>query len=168
MLHVFQGGPTMSLGVRENAATAIRAGITHILFAVRPEEEAKAIDEYLKRLEPVPSPYLVDGKLSPAAERGKKLFFDANVGCAKCHPEPVYCDKKSHNVHSAGKYDKPTDKFNTPRLTECWRTAPYMHDGHYLTIKDLLIHGKHGAKEAEPTKLSEKQIDDLVEFVNSL
>ena len=168
MLHVFQGGPTMSLGVRENAATAVRAGITHILFAVRPEEDAKAIDEYLKALEPAPSPWLVDGKLSPAAERGKKIFFDAKVGCAKCHPEPVYCDKKSHDVGSAGKFDKPTDKFNTPRLTECWRTAPYMHDGHYLTVKELLIQGKHGAKGGDLSKLSEKDIDDLVEFVNSL
>ena len=168
MLDVFRGGPTMSLGVRENAATAIRAGITHILFTVQPEETAEAIGEYLKALQPVPSPYLVDGKLSPAAERGKKIFFDATVGCAKCHPEPVYCDKKSHFVASTGKYDKPTDKFNTPRLTECWRTAPYMHDGHYLTIKELLIQGKHGAKGGDPSKLSEKDFDDLAEFVNSL
>jgi hypothetical protein len=168
MLHVFQGGPAMSLGVRENASAAVRAGITHILFTVRPEEEAKAIDEYLKALEPVPSPCLVNGKLNPAAERGKKLFFDAIVGCSKCHPEPVYCDKKSHMVDSAGKYDKPLDKFNTPRLTECWRTAPYMHDGHYLTIKELLVQGKHGAKGGDTSKLSEKDFEDLAEYVNSL
>ncbi|MGD0897535.1 MAG: hypothetical protein ABR915_06835, partial [Thermoguttaceae bacterium] len=77
-------------------------------------------------------------------------------------------DKKSHDVGSAGKYDKPTDKFNTPRLTECWRTAPYMHDGHYVTVKDLLIQGKHGGKKGELSSLSEKDIDDLAEFVNSL
>ena len=59
----------------------MRAGITHILFAVRPEEDAKAIDAYLKSLEPVPSPHLVDGQLNAAAERGKKLFFNATVGC---------------------------------------------------------------------------------------
>ena len=34
----------------------MRAGITHIQFAVRPEEDAVAIDEYLKTLQPVPSP----------------------------------------------------------------------------------------------------------------
>ena len=168
MLHVFRGGPTMSLGVRENAATAVRAGIANILFAVRPEEDAEAIDAYLKSLEPAPSPWLVEGKLSPAAERGKKIFFDAKVGCANCHPEPVYCDKKSHDVGSAGKFDKPTDKFNTPRLTECWRTAPYMHDGHYLTVKELLMRGKHGAKGHDLGKLTAKDFDDLAEFVNSL
>jgi YVTN family beta-propeller protein len=169
MLLIHEGGPMMSLpSVRENAEAAIKAGITHILFAVRPEDEPKAIGEYLKSLQPVPSPYLVDGKLSPAAERGKKLFFDAKVGCANCHPEPIYTDKKSHDVGSVGKYDKPADRFNTPRLIECWRTAPYMHDGQYVTIKELLTKGKHGHQGTEAGKLSEKDLEDLAEFVNSL
>ena len=168
MLLVHQGGPAMSLGVRESGEAAVRAGITHILFAVRPEEEAKAIDQYLQSLKPLPSPYLVDGKLSPAAERGQRIFFDATVGCATCHPKPLYSDKKSHDVGSVGKYDKPTDKFNTPRLIEVWRTAPYMHDGHYLSIKELIAQGKHGAKGGDISKLSAKDIDDLVEFVLSL
>ncbi len=94
LLHVFHGGPAMSLGVRENAGAAVRAGITHILFAVRPEEDALALDAYLKALQPVPSPYLVDGKLSPAAEHGKELFFGPALNCAECHPAPYYTDKK--------------------------------------------------------------------------
>ena len=51
-----------------------------------------AIDEYLKSLQPVPSPHLVDGQLSPAAVRGKELFFSERVGCANCHPAPLYTD----------------------------------------------------------------------------
>lgn len=168
MLQVHQAGPAMWLGVRDSAEAAVRAGITHILFAVRPEEDAKALDEYLKSLQPVPSPYLVNGKLTAAAERGKKHFFNPAIGCGDCHPEPTYTDKKSHDVDSVGKYDKPTDKFNTPRLTEAWRTAPYMHDGHYLTIKELLTQGKHGWKDGDMDKLSDKDIDDLAEFVLSL
>ena len=144
MLLVHQGGPAMSLGVRASAEDAVRAGIPPQLFAVRPEEDAAAVDAYLKSLQPVPSPYLVDGKLSPAAERGKKIFFGPKVGCARCHPEPIYCDKKLHDVGSLGKYDQPNDKFTTPRLIEVWRTAPYMHDGQYLTIKELFVKGKHG------------------------
>jgi YVTN family beta-propeller protein len=163
-----QGGPAMSLGVRETAEAAVRAGITHILFAVRPEEDAEAIDAYLKSLRPVPSPYLVDGRLSPAAQRGKQLFFDKKVGCAVCHPEPLYTDKKAHDVGSTGKYDKPQDRFNTPRLLEVWRTAPYMHDGHWLTVEELLIRGKHGAKGGDLTGLSEQDLRDLAEFVLSL
>jgi YVTN family beta-propeller protein len=168
LLHVFHSGPVMSLGVRENAAAAVRAGITHILFAVRPEEDAQALDAYLQSLQEMPSPYLVDGKLSPAAEHGKQLFFSPAVGCAECHPAPYYTDKRSHSVGSLGKYDKPTDLFNTPRLTEAWRTAPYMHDGHYLTIPELLSKGQHGLRGDRKPKLSAKDIEDLAEFVNTL
>jgi len=168
LLHVFYGGPAMSLGVRENASAAVRAGITHVLFAVRPEDDATAIDAYLMALQPVPSPYLVDGKLSPAAEHGKELFFSKELNCAECHPAPYYCDKKSHSVGSVGKYDKPTDLFNTPRLTEVWRTAPYMHDGQYLTIPELFSKGQHGLRGDKKPKLSAKDIEDLSEFVNTL
>ena len=153
----------MSSGVRPHAEAGVRAGLRHILFAVRPEEDAKDIDEYLKALKPVPSPRLVDGRLSPAAERGKKLFFDEAVGCATCHPGPLYTDLQTYNVGSKGPYDH-RDKFDTPTLVECWRTAPYMHDGHYTTMEELLTKGRHG----EIGDLSPKQIDDLVEFVLSL
>jgi cytochrome c peroxidase len=66
--------PAMFLGVRTNAETAVRAGIKFILFTNQPEAVATSIDEYLKSLKPLPSPYLVHGKLSKAAKRGGKLF----------------------------------------------------------------------------------------------
>ena len=173
MLLAHKTPPAMATGVRANAEVGVRAGFTHILMAVRPEDESEAVDEYLKSLKPVPSPYLVDGKLSRAAERGKKLFFDEKVGCAKCHPakpdqDPLYTDFLIRDVGSRGQYDRQ-DNFDNPTLIECWRTAPYMHDGHYTTMKELLTKGKHGKKGGgDIDKLSEKQIDDLVEFVLSL
>jgi len=167
MLLAHKTPPSMSSGVRATAEVAVRSGIEHIQFAVRPEEEAVAIDEYLKSLKPVPSPYLENGKLSAAAERGKKIFFDKEVGCAKCHPEPLYTDMKIHDVGSKGQYDR-RDTFDTPTLIECWRTAPYMHDGQYTTMKELFTKGKHGKKGGNIDKLNEQQIDDLVEFVLSL
>ena len=126
-----------------------------------------AIDKYLESLEPVPSPYLVDGKLSPAAQRGKKLFFDAKVNCAKCHPKPLFTDMQMHDVGSQGQLDR-RDAFDTPTLIECWRTAPYMHDGRYTTLKDLFAEGKHGLRGGDVGKLSEQQTRDLVEYVLSL
>jgi len=159
--------PSMASGVRSTAEKAVRGGIEHIQFAVRPEEEAVAIDEYLKALKPVPSPYLVKGKLSPAAERGKKIFFDEKIGCAKCHPEPLYTDLLMHDVASRGQYDR-RDTFDTPTLIECWRTAPYMHDGQYTTMKELFTQGQHGKQNSDLDKLTDQQIDDLVEFVLSL
>ena len=158
----------MSLGVRESAAEAVRAGIEHVLFAAPGEEDAAAIDAYLRSCRRVPSPRLVDGKLTAAAEHGKQLYFSPAVGCATCHPAPYYCDKRTHAIGSLGKYDQPGDRFTTPRLTEAWRTAPYMHDGHYLTIGELLSKGRHGLRGPGKTKLSARDIEDLAEFVESL
>ena len=168
LINVRESGAVMSLAARDSANAAIRAGIRRILFAERPEEDVEAIDAYLASLTPVPSPRLIGGRLSPAAERGKKIFFDAKIGCAKCHPEPYYTDKKAHDVDSAGPLDKPGDKFQTPRLVELWRTAPYLHDGRYRTVKELLVEGKHGAADGDLDGLSEKDLDDLAEFLLSL
>ena len=168
MLLAFRDSHSMALGVRENAESAVRAGLSHIEFAVRPEEEAAAIDAYLKSFRPVPSPHLIDGRLSPAAERGKTIFFDPKIGCAQCHSEPTYSDKLLHDVGSVGPLDQPTDKFTTPVLVEIWRTAPYLHDGRYPTIKELIVQGKHGLRNGVFDNLSAQQIDDLVEFVLSL
>ncbi len=159
--------PAMSAAVRETAETAVRAGITHIQFAVRPEEDAVAIDEFLKALEPVPSPHLVNGQLSEAAQRGKALFFSDRVGCHACHPEPLYTDLKMHAVNSRGQYDR-RDDFDTPTLIESWRTAPYLHDGSYTTMKKLIVEGKHGDVSGQIDSLSEQEVNDLVEFVLSL
>lgn len=159
--------PAMWTGIRPTAESAVRSGIRQILFTVQPEETAAAIDAYLKALEPVPSPHLVAGQLSPAARRGKALFHDEKVGCAECHPGPLYTDLKQHDVESRGKYDREL-KFDTPSLVECWRTAPYMHDGHFVTLQELLKDGQHGHKVGHHRALTDQEIDDVVEFVLSL
>jgi YVTN family beta-propeller protein len=168
MLLAHQTPPSMSIGVREGAEAAVRAGIRNIQFIVRPDEDAQAIDEYLKSLKPVPSPYLVGSQLSEAAQRGKVLFFNEQVGCAHCHPEPLYTDMKMHNVHSKGQFDRNQNEFDTPTLIECWRTAPYMHDGSFTTVRELLDKGKHGRHGEKAAELNEQQLNDLTEFVLSL
>jgi YVTN family beta-propeller protein len=159
--------PSMSLGVYPGAETAVRKKFIHQLFAVCPEKDAVAIDAYLKSLKPALSPHRVDGQLSPAARRGRVLFFDAKIDCAKCHPEPRFTDMQVHDVGSRGKYDR-RDAFDTPTLIECWRTAPYMHDGRYTTLKALFTEGRHGLEDGEVGELSERQINDLVQYVLSL
>jgi YVTN family beta-propeller protein len=167
MLLAHQTPPAMSEGVRATAEEAVRAGFRHVLFVERPEEECAAIDAYLKTLRPVPSPRLVDGRLSPAAERGRSLFESRRVGCARCHPAPLYTDLKSHNVGSRSPIER-TERFDTPTLVEVWRTAPYLHDGRYTTLKQLLVEGKHGLRRSPDPPLAGHEIDDLVEFVLSL
>jgi mono/diheme cytochrome c family protein len=165
MLLCFQTPPSMSLGIRESASAAVRAGLKFIQFAVRPEEDALAIDAYLKSMQPVPSPRLVNGKLSDSARRGKKVF--GRAGCAECHPAPLYTDLKTYDLELGEGQDKGK-VLDTPTLVEVWRTAPYLHDGRAYDMGEVFkrynpteLHGRTG-------KLSPKELDDLVEYVLSL
>ena len=74
---------------------------------------------------------------------------------------------KMHNVGSKSLYGS-AERFDTPTLVEVWRSAPYLHNGRYKTVKDVLVEGKHGNDPEDDDALSEKEIDDLVEFVLSL
>jgi len=165
MLLAHRTPPAMSTGVRPNAEAAVRAGLEHILFAEAGEAEAAAIDAYLRALRAAPSPVLRRGELSPGALRGKKVF--ERVGCARCHPPPLYTDRRSHEMGTQNACDQRR-AFDTPTLVEVWRTAPYLHDGRYATLEELLREGKHGLAGETLDRLSEQQFRDLVRFVRSL
>jgi cytochrome c peroxidase len=158
----------MWLGERANASVAVRAGIQNSMFTVRPETDAVALDEYLKSLKPIPSPHLVKGKVSLAAQRGKKLFFDETVGCSDCHKGTFCTDLKLHDVGTVGKFDKPEDRFDTPSLIEVWRTAPYLHDGRAMNIRDVITTCNPNHQHGDTSRLTKQQTDDLVEYVLSL
>jgi len=174
--------PTMWQGVRDNPNPAnpadvwdtekqgiqcIRTGFKWILFMEPTEEKSRDIDAYLWAEQPVPSPYLVEGKLSAKAERGKKIFEDPKVGCAQCHPAPLFTDQKLHDVNTRCYYDT-TSNFDTPTLIEVWRTAPYLHDGRYVNMKDVFKLGTHGDVAGDVGSLTDEQIDELVEYIMSL
>lgn len=153
-----QTSPCMITGIRKDAETAVRSGIQYILFSQLSEEIAVAIDEYLKSLQPLSSPYLVNGKLSEAAQRGKVIF---DKSCASCHSGIYYTDQKQYPVNWAVGPDKKV-KMDVPALNECWRTAPYLYDGRSYSMKDMLK--VHGPKE----QVSEEALNDLAEYVLSL
>jgi YVTN family beta-propeller protein len=160
--------PAMTLGVREMAESAVRAGIRHILFTDQPPAVAEAIDEYLKSLKPVPSPHVVNGQLSPAARRGEKLFRSKETGCAQCHPPPLFTNLKSYDVGTRGPLDDAADTFDTPTLIELWRTAPYLHDGSAATLRDLLTLANQNDRHGKTPHLTADQINDLCEYLLSL
>lgn len=168
LLLAHQTPPAMSLGVRETAATAVRAGMRKILFAIDAEDVPPALDAFLQSLKPIPSPYLVDGKLSPAAERGQRLFLNPQLGCAHCHTPPLFTNLKAYHVGTLGNYDKPVDKFDTPALIELWRTAPYLHDGSALTLREVLTTSNPEDRHGKTSHLTSAQIDDLADYLNSL
>jgi YVTN family beta-propeller protein len=163
-----QTAPAMSMGVRDTAETAVRAGMHHILFMAPPEEVPVAVDEWLKSLAPMPSPYLVDGKLSPAAERGKAIFFSGETGCSACHNSDLFTDRRSYDVGTVSSTDRKSDVFDTPVLLELWRTAPYLHDGSAATLQDVLRDRNRTERHGHTSHLTETQVHDLVEYLLSL
>jgi len=166
LLFSHQTSPAMWLSVRETAETAVRAGLKHILFTEQPAEVATAIDAYLKSLEPVPSPHLVNGRLSEAARRGERIFSQA--GCGECHPPPLFTDLRQYDVGTRRGFDRPADKFDTPALVELWRTAPYLHDGSAATVRDVLTTRNPRDQHGTTSNLSTEELNDLCAYLLSL
>ena len=68
-------------------------------------------------------------------------------------------------------------QFKTPSLRNLVHTAPYMHDGRYATLREVVKHYSeldmerihtHGEQLLRPLRLSSAEIDDLVAFLESL
>ncbi|MBI9017983.1 MAG: PQQ-binding-like beta-propeller repeat protein [Phycisphaerae bacterium] len=165
MLYAHQTPPVMVSGIRPDAQTAVRAGLRFIQFASRPEEDAQAIDEYLKSLKPLSSPYLVNGKLSESAIRGKEIF--SFTGCGRCHSGPLFTDMKRHDIGTGIGMEKDF-RFDTPTLIEVWRTGPFLYDGRAASIKEIFSKYNNDDKHGHTNGLTEKQINDLTEYVLSL
>ncbi len=159
MLYSHVTPPSMISGIRAMAEIAVRKGFTHIQFSEIPEERAICVDEYLKSLEPVMSPYRIDGELSDSAKKGERVFQE--LGCATCHSGQYYTDLSMYVIGDDVEFERGWD---TPTLIEVWRTAPYLFDGRAETLRDVCEVPKHGIDR----KVSKKDMDYLVEYVNSL
>jgi hypothetical protein len=122
------------------------------------------------------SPYAAEGKLSPAALRGKELFFNKDVNCASCHSGPYYTDSslvKPFKLHDVGtSKDDPLEKlgpgYDTPTLLGIYRSAPYLHHGKAKTLMDVLTTFNPKDQHGKTSHLSQVQKEDLVEFLKAL
>jgi cytochrome c peroxidase len=90
-----------------------------------------------------------------------------------------YSDSKD-DTHLVNLVEQDLDlgAFRTPSLRNIEKTAPYMHDGVYTTMWDVVAHYNFGGgtgtfsgtKEAaiSPLLLTNEEMDDLVEFLRAL
>tara|TARA_B110000908_G_scaffold39098_1_gene47167 strand:+ start:20 stop:1018 length:999 start_codon:yes stop_codon:yes gene_type:complete len=117
--------------------------------------------------------------------RGKKLFFD-ELYCAKCHNGPDFTNDALTNNGLYKNYldtgrmrltGKEVDRgiFKVPTLRNIELTAPYMHDGNFSSLQDVIQNYKNGGKGnknqnyiIQPFELSKKQETDLINFLKSL
>jgi cytochrome c peroxidase len=127
------------------------------------------------------------GAISAAAQHGLLLFRE-KARCTKCHSGFNFTDEKFHNLGigwddnkvDLGRYMVTTNPeeinaFKTPTLREIARSAPYMHDGRFKTLEDVVnFYNKGGVKNPHqdnliiPLELTEEEKHDLVEFLHTL
>ncbi|HEX5138059.1 MAG TPA: cytochrome c peroxidase [Planctomycetota bacterium] len=138
------------------------------------------------------------GALGPAARRGLALFT-GKADCASCHTigeEARFTDNAFHNTGvafrdmrmefggglngdgGAGEMTFVSDdlgKFKTPSLRDVARRAPYMHNGAFATLEDVVDYYDKGGtantrldQHVRELSLTEDERADLVAFLNAL
>jgi cytochrome c peroxidase len=125
-----------------------------------------------------------EGAISADAKRGFKLFV-GKANCAACHQGPNFTDQGFHNIgvkgaEDEGRFAKVPIKisrgaFKTPTLRDIALRAPYMHNGAYRTLEEVVDHYDRGGDEKgnldpnmKPLRLSKNEKKCLVEFMKSV
>ncbi len=161
--------------------------------AITKEQVGKAMASFQRTLISGDSPFDKfdwDGDeeaISESAKRGKKLFF-GKAECNLCHFGTNFSDEQFHNIGigwdkgtvDAGRYQVTKNKkdngaFKTPTLREISLTAPYMHDGRFATLEEVVEYYDEGGVENPfldnqiiPLNLTESEKRDIVEMLRTL
>jgi len=137
--------------------------------AITPERIGLALECFLLTLTSFDSKFdrSMQGKaqLTDEEKRGFELFmteYEPRMGqkgadCFHCHGGPLFSD---HQFHNNGLSPIETDtgrervtqderdlyKFSTPSLRNIALTAPYMHDGRFETLEEVIEHYDHNLR----------------------
>jgi cytochrome c peroxidase len=127
--------------------------------------------------------------LTAAQRQGMDLFFSDRTGCSSCHVAPLFTDNAWHNLGvpqlgpkavDGGRGDvtkNPADQgaFKTLSLRNVELTGPYMHDGVFGTLGEVVAFYVAGGGPAatkspllKPLALSAEEQQALVAFLRSL
>ncbi len=134
-----------------------------------------------------------EAKFTAAEQRGWAIFFDATDSlphgeCAHCHADPLFTTLEFQNIgldapekiKDPGREQitgRPSDygRFRVPALRNVARTAPYMHDGRFTTLEEVVEHyisggeaGYNVSPNVRPLQLNESQKADLIAFLQTL
>jgi cytochrome c peroxidase len=149
---------------------------------------AKAVASFERTIISQGAPFdaWVHGKnraISPSAQRGFDLFT-GKANCVACHSGPNFTDEGFHNIglggDDPGRFAKLPIKiskgaFKTPTLRDIALTAPYMHNGAYRTLEEVIDHYDRGGDDRSnldpsihPLGLSVLEKKDLLQFLSTL
>jgi cytochrome c peroxidase len=168
------------------------------IFNQKPDAKnlAAAFSAYEKTLETVDSKFDEWSNnlknLSAQEERGRELFVGDKAKCFDCHRMEDFTTDEFKNIglyngkelNDAGLFNltnKIADlgKFKTPGLRNIAVTAPYMHNGMFKTLEEVVeyynnpqefVNNSINIDEAlkTPLGLTEKEKKDLVSFLKTL
>jgi cytochrome c peroxidase len=126
--------------------------------------------------------------MDESAVRGMALF-KGKARCILCHNGPNFTDNQFHNLgvpqvgprnEDLGRYDvtkaeKDKAAFKTPTLRSIIETAPYMHDGAFKTLEEVVAFLNAGgganpnlSRFVKPLNLTPDEHADLVTFLKAL
>lgn len=126
--------------------------------------------------------------MDEAAVRGMALF-KGKARCILCHNGPNFTDNKFHNLgvpqvgpmkEDLGRYyvtrrEQDKGAFKTPTLRSITETSPYMHDGAFKTLEEVVdFLDKGGGSNPnlspliKPLGLTAEEKGDLVAFLKAL
>ena len=80
---------------------------------------------------------------------------------------PTYADNRKHDLGLAAETDLRS-RFDTPSLRDCYRTAPYLHDGRALTLKEIFTEHNQSGFHGLVGGFSDKNLDDMVTYLRTL
>ena len=156
-------------GWQKEPRAAMRKSMTETMLGPAPTgDDISAMLAYFSQLQPPPNPFRQpDGSLSPAAERGKRVFEGQTAGCSNCHSGPYFTDGEIHDV-GLNSRDDAYSGFNTPTLIGVYQRAKLLHDGRAKTLEDVLTGDHNPAKVTGNGDLSADELRDLIEYLKSL
>lgn len=112
-------------------------------------------------IDSVPKAPTADNLDPESVERGRVLFGDEQLACAKCHSGSDYTDNKLHDVGTGG-------EFVTPSLVDVNVRAPLFHDGCAASLDARFGICGGGDLHGVTSKLTKGERADLVSFMRSL
>jgi cytochrome c peroxidase len=131
-----------------------------------------------------------EATFTPAEQKGYDIFRTERGDCFHCHDELFFATSTFHNtgldsvVGDNGRYDvtgDPADigKFKSATLRNIEVSSPYMHDGRFSTLEEVLAHynmGFHDGDDVDPlirarltrAPMRPGEIDTLIIFLSTL
>lgn len=133
-----------------------------------------------------------DGAFTESQIRGRELFLSDESKCFDCHFSPDFTGDEFRNIGlydglelvDRGRFDVTRDsvdlgKFKVPGLRNVGLTAPYMHNGMFMTLEEVIDFYSNpydfvknpiniDTLMLEPSNFTVEEKQDLVNFLHSL